>query len=167
MATATHPPRRAAPRHNEPHGDRRGLQTHRPRAGALFPGGPPELRPHCSATLGTQDPGQPQRPLTIGELAGQLLVHQSSASLLVHRLERRGLVRRARVRDDRRFVRIELTERGAALAAAAPAPAQGRLLHGLGAMSPARVHRTWRAVEDLVRIMEAENVEARFFFADG
>jgi DNA-binding MarR family transcriptional regulator len=166
MATATHPPRRAAPRNNEPTAIVVGLRRI-VRALELYS---QEVRRSYGLTapqLWALKTLASRNSLTIGELAGQLLVHQSSASLLVHRLERRGLVRRTRVRDDRRFVRIELTERGAALAAAAPAPAQGRLLHGLGAMSPARVHRTWRAVEDLVRIMEAENVEARFFFADG
>jgi DNA-binding MarR family transcriptional regulator len=105
-------------------------------------------------------------PLTTGELARQLLVHQSSTSLLIQRLERRGAVRRVRQRDDRRFVRIELTERGVALAAAAPEPAQGRLLHGLEKMPAKRVREIRRAVEDLVGVMEAGDVEARFFFAE-
>jgi DNA-binding MarR family transcriptional regulator len=106
-------------------------------------------------------------PVTTGELAQALLVHQSSTSLLVARLERRGLVRRTRQRHDRRFVRIDLTERGQALAAEAPEPAQGRLLHGLGAMPAGRIRGIRRAVDDLVAAMEAEGVEARFFFADG
>lgn len=106
-------------------------------------------------------------PLTTGELARSLLVHQSSVSLLVQRLERRGLVRRTRARSDRRFVRIELTERGAALATKAPTPAQGRLLHGLEGLPPLRVRRIRRVIDDLVRIMEAQDVEARFFFAEG
>jgi DNA-binding MarR family transcriptional regulator len=106
-------------------------------------------------------------PITAGELARALLVHQSSASLLIQRLERRGVVRRVRQKDDRRFVRIELTERGAALATQAPAAAQGRLLHGLEAMTPGRVRLIRRAIDDLVGLMEAKDVEARFFFAEG
>jgi DNA-binding MarR family transcriptional regulator len=106
-------------------------------------------------------------PLTTGDLAEALAVHQSSTSLLVNRLERNGLLRRARSPDDRRFVRIELTERGRSLCAEAPEPAQGRLLHGLAGMPPARIRSIRRAVDDLVRAMEAEAVEARFFFADG
>ncbi len=106
-------------------------------------------------------------PLTTGDLAVALMVHQSSTSLLVARLERRGLVRRTRRKDDRRFVRIELTERGQALAAEAPEPAQGRLLHGLGHMPGRRVREIRRAIDDLVAAMEAEGVEPRFFFADG
>jgi DNA-binding MarR family transcriptional regulator len=106
-------------------------------------------------------------PLSIGQLAEELLVHQSSASLLVDRLERRGLVRRARSREDRRFVRIELTEKAVALCRSAPQPAQGRLLHGLGSMPATRIRAIRRAVEQLVQAMEAGDVEARFFFADG
>jgi DNA-binding MarR family transcriptional regulator len=106
-------------------------------------------------------------PLTVSELASALLVHQSSASLLVNRLERRGLVRRSRQEDDRRFVRIEPTEQGLALAAHAPEPTQGRLLHGLSGMSPTRIRNIRRAVDDLVGAMEAENVQARFFFEEG
>ena len=45
-------------------------------------------------------------PLTTGQLAQILLIHPSSASLLVDRLERRGLVNRVRLQNDRRFVRI-------------------------------------------------------------
>jgi len=106
-------------------------------------------------------------PLTTGQLAAALMVHQSSTSLLVARLDRRGLVRRIRLKDDRRFVRIELTERGQALAAEAPEPAQGRLLHGLERMPGRRVKEIRRAIDDLVTAMEAEGIEPRFFFADG
>jgi DNA-binding MarR family transcriptional regulator len=106
-------------------------------------------------------------PLTVNDLAAALHVHQSSASLVVSRLEQRGLVRRVRAERDKRFVRIEPTERALAMMAAAPEPAQGRLLHGLSGMSPTRIRSIRRAVDDLVGAMEAESVEARFFFEDG
>jgi DNA-binding MarR family transcriptional regulator len=105
-------------------------------------------------------------PLSAGHLAQALAVHQSSVSVLIQRLERRGLVRRARVTPDRRFVRVELTERGAALATEAPEPAQGRLLHGLDAMPPQEVRKIRRAVDRLVQVMEASDVAAQFFFSD-
>jgi len=105
--------------------------------------------------------------LTVNQLAAALHVHQSSASLLVNRLERRGLIRRSRAPEDRRFVRIEPTERALALVAEAPEPAQGRLLHGLRGMPPARLRSIRRAVDDLVGAMEAKDVDARFFFEEG
>lgn len=105
-------------------------------------------------------------PLTVNQLAAQLHVHQSSASLLVNRLEQRGLVHRSRTEADRRFVRIAPTEEAVAFLAAAPEPAQGRLLHGLSAMPPTRLRNIRRAVEDLVGAMEADDVQARFFFEE-
>ena len=109
---------------------------------------------------------QRRGPLSTGSLAQALAVHQSSVSVLIQRLERRGLVRRARVTPDRRFVRVELSERGAALAADAPEPAQGRLLHGLGAMPGREVRAIRRAVDRLVEVMEAPDLGVRFFFSD-
>ncbi|HEY6158280.1 MAG TPA: MarR family transcriptional regulator [Gemmatimonadales bacterium] len=104
--------------------------------------------------------------MSTGRLAAALAVHQSSVSILVDRLDKRGLVRRIRGRLDHRFVDIELTRRGAALAADAPEAAQGRLLHALEAMPAREVRSIRRAVDRLVQAMEATDVHARFFFAD-
>lgn len=109
---------------------------------------------------------QQDGPTTTGDLAQALHVHQSSASVLLQRMERRGLVRRTRARPDRRRVRVELTERGAALVREAPPPAQGRLMHGLAGLPLARVREIRSAVDELVRAMEVERVEARPFFTD-
>lgn len=105
-------------------------------------------------------------PLSAGELAGELVVHQSSVSVLVDRLEERNLVRRARGKPDRRFVRIELTGRGRELAANAPEPAQGRLLYALKAMTAPEVRNIRRSVDRLVDAMEATDIKAPFFFSD-
>jgi len=106
-------------------------------------------------------------PMSMGRLATALAVHQSSASILVNRLEGRGLVRRLRGEGDQRIVSMELTTRGAALAADAPAAAQGRLLHALEAKSGREVHDIRSAVDALVQAMEATDLSARFFFAEG
>lgn len=104
--------------------------------------------------------------LSAGQLARALAVHQSSVSILVDRLEKRGLVHRRRARADGRFVHLELTKRGRALSTMAPEPAQGRLLHGLQEMSRAEVSQIRHAVERLVEAMEAGDTTARFFFSD-
>lgn len=109
---------------------------------------------------------QRDRRLSTGRLAAALAVHQSSASILIDRLEKRGLVRRTRAQLDHRFVDVELTKRGVALAADAPEAAQGRLLHALEAMPPREVRKIRHAVDRLVQAMEATDVSARFFFAD-
>ena len=104
--------------------------------------------------------------VSAGQLAQALAVHQSSLSILIDRLEKRGLVTRVRSHGDGRFVLIEMTKRGLALSAMAPDPAQGRLLHGLQAMSRTEVRQIRRAVDRLVQVMEAEDTTARFFFSD-
>ena len=109
---------------------------------------------------------QTRGPMSAGRLAAALAVHQSSVSILVDRLEKRGLVRRNRRQDDHRVVQMELTKRGATLAADAPEAAQGRLLHALEAMPPGRVRSIRRAIDRLVQAMEATDVNARFFFAE-
>lgn len=109
---------------------------------------------------------QQHRRLSTGRLAAALAVHQSSVSILVDRLGRRGLVRRLRGRRDHRVVEIELTPRGAGLASDAPEPAQGRLLHALQAMPAREVGAIRHSVDRLVEAMEAADLHARFFFAD-
>lgn len=105
-------------------------------------------------------------PMMAGQLAEELAVHQSSVSTLVDRLDQRGFVRRVRSAPDRRFVRIELTPKGERLAANAPEAAQGRLLRGLQGMTPAEVRRLRRAITRLVGTMEADEIDAPFFFGD-
>jgi len=107
-----------------------------------------------------------QGPLATSALAAALAVQPSSLSVLVDRLERRGLVRRVRSRSDRRFVEISLTPQGTALAARAPEPAQGRLLHGLGTLKDGELRAIRDAVFTLVDMMEAGDVRPRFFFSD-
>jgi MarR family transcriptional regulator, 2-MHQ and catechol-resistance regulon repressor len=54
-------------------------------------------------------------PLHQRELAGKILHTHGNVTLVVDQLERRGLVRRERGSADRRFVRVHLTDEGAAL----------------------------------------------------
>jgi DNA-binding MarR family transcriptional regulator len=106
-----------------------------------------------------------QGSLSVTRLAEELAVHQTSASLLVARLERRGLLKRIRSAEDRRVVLLSLTRQGRAIASRAPEAAQGRLLHGLLAMPTREVRRIRTAVDHIVAAMEAEDIEATFFFA--
>ncbi|HSZ52828.1 MAG TPA: MarR family transcriptional regulator [Caulobacteraceae bacterium] len=53
-----------------------------------------------------------ERPISVGELAEQLLVRQHSAAELVNRMEAAGLVRRAPSPGDGRRVTVLLTPKG-------------------------------------------------------
>lgn len=81
---------------------------------------------------------------TPSALASAMQVSQATVTGMIDRLEARGYVRRARSSVDKRKIMLDLTEQGAALAAAAPSPLQERLMRGLQSRSP-----RWRAAIDL------------------
>lgn len=64
-------------------------------------------------------------------LSSALAIHRSTASNMLDKLEKKGLIRRERRGPDNRVVRLFLTEAGQGLMAQAPAPAQGALSYAL------------------------------------
>ena len=51
-------------------------------------------------------------PKTMGTIAGELLVNVSTLSIAVNKLEKKGYAERIRTQEDRRIVRISLTDKG-------------------------------------------------------
>lgn len=93
-----------------------------------------------------------QAGLSLGELAAVARTQQSTASLVVLRLVRSGLVRRQRSPEDARRVVLTLTARGRRKLTDAPVPATARLLQALEAMAPAER----RALVRGLRALQAE-----------
>src|SRR3954465_5527311 len=75
-------------------------------------------------------------PLSLNELAQRTHTHQSSVSVVVTKLARRGLVARARAAADGRRLEITLTPAGRAVLGRAPAAAQERLIAALALLGP-------------------------------
>ena len=65
--------------------------------------------------------------LTVSGLAKVLSIHQSTCSNMLDKIQKKELVYRERSTKDQRVVRLYLTEKGSALLAKAPRPAQGAL----------------------------------------
>jgi DNA-binding MarR family transcriptional regulator len=63
--------------------------------------------------------------ITVSQLSQSLSIHISTASNLLDKLARAGLVERLRSDEDRRVVRLRLTEAGQAIVAKAPRPLTG------------------------------------------
>ncbi|MBS1211399.1 MAG: MarR family transcriptional regulator [Proteobacteria bacterium] len=73
-----------------------------------------------------------QKPgLRVTELARAMAVHQSTASNLLEKLAKKGLVRRERISEDQRVVNLYLTDIGRETLMRIPKPAQGILQHAL------------------------------------
>lgn len=105
-------------------------------------------------------------PLNLKELAGRMYLGGSTVVGVLDRLEARGLAERLQDPGDRRRVSIRLTAAGAKLLATAPHPAHGQLLHALQGMSATLVGELREATDRLVHAMEADDLEARFFFSE-
>lgn len=73
--------------------------------------------------------------LRVGEIAGQLAIHQTTMSNLLDTLEKRGYVVKTRDPEDQRVVKLALSKKGANLLAEAPKPARGLLPEALRKMT--------------------------------
>ena len=104
--------------------------------------------------------------LSLKDLSARIQLHPSTVVGVVDRLESKGLVARKTDTADRRRVKLSLTAAGRALRKKAPHPAQGRLLMALQAMGDKQIGEVQKSVSILVKAMEAEDVEARFFFSE-
>ncbi|MGE5465585.1 MAG: MarR family winged helix-turn-helix transcriptional regulator [Methanocella sp.] len=69
--------------------------------------------------------------MRVSELGTALAMHQSTASNLIEKLVRSGLITRSRSPEDRRVVTLALTKKGSALLKRAPRPARGILPEAL------------------------------------
>lgn len=76
-------------------------------------------------------------PLVQSELAAKILKSSGNLTLVIDNLERRGLVRRERDANDRRYVHVHLTEQGAALVRAILPQHVAGIVAALEVLSPA------------------------------
>jgi DNA-binding MarR family transcriptional regulator len=102
--------------------------------------------------------------LSVNELAARTLTHQSSVSVVVTKLEARGLVSRARAADDARRVDVSLTPAGRALLGRAPAAAQDRLIAALSLLGHATRERLAADLTALVDAMGGAGHHPPMFF---
>ena len=105
-------------------------------------------------------------PLALKDLAARMSLDPSTVVGVVDRLATKGFVIRNPDPMDRRRISLSLTEKGSELLQSAPHPAQGHLLAGLEGMERERVENLHEALRMLVTVLEAEQIEAPFFFSE-
>ena len=84
---------------------------------------------------------------------------------VVDRLEVKALVQRTRSTHDRRQVFISITDEGKKLAQDAPSPLQTRLIEGFQQMPESEQIAMTQAVEKLVQLMGAGDIDASAMLA--
>jgi DNA-binding MarR family transcriptional regulator len=102
---------------------------------------------------------------SINELAERTYTHQSSVSVVVHRLVQQNLVERRPAKDDRRRRELRLTRAGERLLARAPVPPQIRLIEGLRALAPSELRVLAGLLDQVVLQMGAADETPEMLFS--
>lgn len=97
--------------------------------------------------------------LRVSDIARALSIHQSTASNMLDKLERRGLIERRREGTDRRVVSVFLTGTGRSVIDAAPGPARGVLTEALGKLPGATLQNLETSLDTLIREMKVTDQE--------
>jgi DNA-binding MarR family transcriptional regulator len=103
---------------------------------------------------------------SVNDLAARTFTHQSSVSVVVRRLVERRLVAKVAARDDRRRVRLALTDAGHAALRRSPEPIQHRLIAGIATLSSPQRHTLAKALTQVARTMAGSRMAPRMFFEE-
>jgi DNA-binding MarR family transcriptional regulator len=92
--------------------------------------------------------------MRVSELAHALMIHQSTCSNVLDKLQKKELVYRDRSGPDHRVVRLFLTDKGRKLLAKAPAPHRGLVAETLDRLPADVLHSMEEGLRQLVTGME-------------
>lgn len=97
--------------------------------------------------------------LKVSELAGRLAIHQSTASNLIDKVVRRGLICKKREDKDQRVVRLYLTEMGKELVQKAPESPRGVLTEAIERLPVDELLKLQNSLQILIEHMEITDKE--------
>jgi len=100
------------------------------------------------------------QPINVGALARHIHLGPATVTGILGRLEKRGLVSRARGDLDRRSVVVQLTADGAKLVAEAPSLLQDRFHHELAKLQQWEQTMILATLQRIASMMDAEDIEA-------
>ncbi|MBC8392655.1 MAG: MarR family transcriptional regulator [Deltaproteobacteria bacterium] len=92
-------------------------------------------------------------PISIGALTKIVFLNNSTVTGIVDRLEKRDLVKRARISKDRRQVHVEITDKGTHFIQNAPEPLQKRFIERLQKLDKEKVTLILWVLEILVDLL--------------
>lgn len=98
--------------------------------------------------------------VTLAAVADAVHLSRSTVSSIVERLVKVGYVQRDRSTRDRRRLHLTLTALGLEKLDAVPSPLQDRFLERVMALEPDRQAQILDALEEVVRLMDAEDIDA-------
>ena len=103
---------------------------------------------------------------SVNDLAARTFTHQSSVSVVVRRLVELRLVAKVVAHDDRRRVRLALTEAGRTVLRRSPEPVQERLIAGIAALPDGERRTLADALTRVARAMASPDRHPPMFFEE-
>jgi DNA-binding MarR family transcriptional regulator len=100
------------------------------------------------------------RELSVGELAQELNVSQATTSSILDRLEKRGLIERAKSDQDRRRTVLSLSAAGQTLVAHAPIPLHETFVSRFQALEEWEQSQILSALQRVAQMMDARDLDA-------
>ena len=104
-------------------------------------------------------------PVRVSDLAARMYLHPATVVGILNRLELQGLINRMRTNEDRRVVKIALTDAGHAIVVKASRVAQGLFLAGLEDLPLKKLQDISAGLEKLVRIFGAQELPPQLIFS--
>lgn len=97
-------------------------------------------------------------PITIGALTKNVFLNNSTITGIVDRLERRRLVERIRMSQDRRQIHVQITEAGAAFLEQAPEPLQASFVSRISALEETEKAMILKSLDLLLEMIGTSEV---------
>ena len=101
-----------------------------------------------------------QNLATIGELAANISLSQATLTSILDRLESNGLVQRERSEQDKRKIRVRLTEAGAKVLELAPEPLQDTFIRQFSALKDWERSMILSSLQRVAEMMDAGDIAA-------
>ncbi len=97
---------------------------------------------------------------TIGALANEISLSQATVTTILDRLEKRGLIRRERSKEDKRKVHARLTEAGVDVLKDAPIPLQEQFTSQFDILQEWEQTMIIASLQRVAQMMDAQNIDA-------
>jgi len=88
-----------------------------------------------------------------------VMVNSSTVTGIIDRLEKKDLVKRLRISQDRRVITVELTRAGKILAENAPSPIQQKIIDGLDKLSPSEMEHIALTLKRLTDMLDVQDLK--------
>ena len=105
--------------------------------------------------------------MTSGHLAQEATLSAGTITGILDRLEQRAYIRRERSADDKRQVKVSLTDTGREAVSQAPLPLQERFQQRLATLPATRQQEILFVLDSVVNMMDAETVDAAPLLTSG